>query len=309
MIKQYDVLTFGDICMDLIISGKDVVPEFGQKEKLIDGYAVELGGSCPIFAGQAGKLGLRVLMAGRAGCDAFGDIACKKLAAAGVSLDCIKREKNIKTGITVHLNKGNDRAMLTYAGTMDLVEASDVDEEMLCSVRHLHIGSYFLLKKLQPHYPGIIRKIKAQGGTVSLDTNWDPDEVWDGGIRNILPYVDVLLPNENEAKALAGEMSVEKAIEKLRAFVPVIALKKGKDGAVTYTKDGIYHTPSYDVPTVDAIGAGDSFDAGFIYGYLSGRDIGECARMGCICGSLNTRAPGGMEGQPLLDELKKYLSK
>ena len=306
MEKKIDILAFGDICVDLIISGGDVVPEFGQKEKLVDDYSLEMGGSCTIFACQAAKLGLKTVVAGKVGNDRFGEVVCRTLEEAGVSLDYIAKENALKTGISVALNTGNDRAILTYSGTIDSMEPKDIDYELLKSVRHLHIGSYFLMKKLQPCYMDIIKTIKDNGGTISLDTNWDPEENWDSGVMEVIKHVDIIFPNENEAMAIMKEDNAQKALEKLKQLVPIVAVKMGKDGAVTHYNGTTISTPAVDVKKVDAVGAGDSFDGGFLYGYLTGKSIEECARIGCICGSLNTRASGGTKAQPRLDEMQKY---
>ena len=307
MKKEIDVLTFGDLCVDLIITGKDVVPEFGQKEKMVENYALEMGGSCSIFACQTGKLGLRTAVVGRVGPDQFGNLITGTLQDAGVMTDYIIIDEGQKTGLTVALNKVDDRGMLTYNGTIDGVEPEDITDELLKSVRHLHIGSYFLMKKLQPHYPEVVKKLKAYGATISLDTNWDPEEKWESGLSDILPHVDIFFPNENEAMAITRESSVEKAIEKLKEMIPILAVKKGKDGAVVYADGRIYHSPAIDVVKKDAVGAGDSFDGGFVYGFLSGRSMEDCARIANICGSLNTRMEGGTKGQPSLDEVMELL--
>lgn len=307
MIKQIDVLTFGDLCADLIITGKDVVPEFGQKEKLVDDYSLQMGGSCSIFACQTGKLALHTAIVGKVGNDRFGDLIINTLKASGVNVEYIKQDNRQKTGLTVALNNVEDRAMLTYNGTNDAVEYGDIPFELLKSVRHLHIGSYFLMKKLQPHYPEIVQKLKSFGATISLDTNWDPEDKWDNGIWDIMPYVDIFLPNENEAMAITKESSADKAIEKLKSIIPILAVKKGKDGAVVYAEGRTIYSPSIDIVKVDAVGAGDSFDGGFVYGYLSGKSLEECACTGCICGSLSTRMEGGSAGQPSLQEINKYL--
>ena len=124
--------------------------------------------------------------------------------------------------------------------------------------------------------------------------------------KNCPKGVDVIFANDNEAKALTGESSTEKAVRKLKEEVPVVALKKGKDGASVYAGENVAEAPAVDVPKADAVGAGDSFDAGFIYGFLSGMSLEDCAKAGCICGSLNTRAFGGTGGQPRLAEMMEY---
>lgn len=306
--KKYDILTFGDLCADLIINGKDVVPEFGQKEKLLDDYFIEMGGSCSIFACQTAKLGLRTALVGKLGKDQYGKLVLDTLKDAGVTTEYITTDEGLKTGLSIALNTVDDRAILTYNGTIDEVGREDISAELLSSVRHLHIGSYFLMKKIQPHYPEIINKLKKAGATISLDTNWDPDERWDSGLWDILPLIDIIFANDNEARAITGENNADIAVKKLRETVPIVVVKKGKDGAVAYEGDKIYAVPAIDVPKKDAVGAGDSFDGGFLYGYLSGRSIEESIKIGSICGSLNIRCVGGTKGQPGLNEMLGILA-
>ena len=90
MAKSWDILTIGDLCADVVLSGRDVVPEFGQKEKLVDDYILEMGGSGSIFVCQAAKLGLRSAIIGRVGNDAFGDMILKALKEAGASVKFVK---------------------------------------------------------------------------------------------------------------------------------------------------------------------------------------------------------------------------
>lgn len=306
MEKEIDVLTFGDVCVDLILSGKDVVPEFGQTEKLIDGYSLELGGSCCIFASQTAKLGLKTVLVGKVGRDQFGKFVMDTFKDVGIETDNIIVTEKEKTGISIALNKGHDRAILTYNGTIDALGIEDINEELLKKTRHLHIGSYFLMKKLQPHYPEIIRKIKSYGATVSLDTNWDPENKWERGLWDIIPLVDMIFLNENEAMAITKCDDLTAAIEKLRKLVPAVVIKQGENGAQLFSDEGAYASKAIEGPVADTVGAGDSFDGGFVYGFLTGKTKKECLDIGSICGSLNTRQYGGVKGQPLLKELLQF---
>jgi sugar/nucleoside kinase (ribokinase family) len=307
MKKQIDVLTFGDLCVDLIVDCAGAIPEFGQREKLVRDYSLEMGGSCSIFACQAAKLGLNTSVVGTIGDDQFGSLIYKILKESGVHTDYVRIDGQYKTGVSVALNNKSDRAILTYNGTIDGIERSDIAEGLLRSARHLHIGSYFLMKKIQPYYPEILKKLKEYGATISLDINWDPEEKWDSGIWNVLPYIDVFFPNENEIMAITGKSSIENAIDKLKGIVPIIALKKGKEGAEIYSQGNKYFARALEVEIADAVGAGDSFDAGFIYGMLKGLSLEMCAKIGCICGSLNTRITGGVKGQPGLEQMLAYI--
>lgn len=307
MNKKYDVITVLDTCVDFLVTGGDVIPEFGQKEKLIGDYNIEMGGSCGIFACQTAKLGLKTAGIGVVGKDAFGQMVIEKLGQAGVILDHLKVDKAQKTGVGIALCTDGDRAILTYLGTINAVGIECFSDELLSNSRHIHIGSFYLIKKLQPYYKQIVKKAKEYGTTISLDTNWDPAEKWDGGVWDILPYVDIFLPNENEAMAITKKDNLEDALKVLNEVVPIIGLKLGKKGAATYYRGKYYSAPSIDVKVVDAVGAGDTFDAGFIYGFLKGYDIEKCLQIGCICGSMNTTRAGGIAGQIYAEELLKLV--
>jgi sugar/nucleoside kinase (ribokinase family) len=304
--KKYDVITAFDICVDFLMDLGTVEPEFGQKEKLVDGYALEMGGSACIFACQCAKLGLSTTGAGTVGGDSFGAFMLDCLRRDGVDISHIRTGPD-KTALTLCLNKsGGDRSILTYMGHMDTVRKAWL-EELLPQARHLHICSYFLLKGLQAEYPTLLTKAKGLGVTVSLDTNWDPEEKWDGGIRDILPYVDVFLPNENELMLITGKDTIQEALRCAGAYVPTIAVKCGADGAYAYQRGDILQCGAMKINVADTVGAGDSFNGGFIYGFLRGLPIGDCLRAGTVCGSLNASRHGGTAGQPDLAILQKHI--
>lgn len=293
---EFDVICALDACVDFILTG-DTVPEFGQVEKWIDDYRLEMGGSLGIFACQCARLGLRTAAVAVVGEDAFGSLFIDTLKKAGVSDAYIRRDAGIKTGVTAHLVHGADRAMLTYGGSIDAITPDDLSDDVLSSARHLHIGSYYLMKKMTPHFAALARRAREMGLTVSLDTNWDPDETWDGGLRETLGHTDIFLPNENELKWISGAGDTRSALQMLGRDTPYIVVKKGAAGADLYYDGRIITAPAHSVPVADAIGAGDSFDGGFIWGSLEGLSPEGCLHAGCICGSLNVRSHGGTAGQ------------
>ncbi|HHY82255.1 MAG TPA: sugar kinase [Clostridiales bacterium] len=296
--KKFDIVTALDICVDFLLHLGEVNPEFGQKEQIIRDYGVELGGSCCIFACQAAKLGLVTKGIGVAGQDSFGSLVLEKLGEAGVITEDIRRYSSIKTGMGAALCKDNgDRAILTYTGTIDGVNPEDFTEDILRNTRHIHIGSYFLMKRLQRSYPKILKEAKKWGAAVSIDTNWDPDESWDSEIEDIFPYTDIYFGNENEAKAISGKQTVSEAVKLLSSKIPVVVIKMGEKGAAVYAEGKEYFRPALKVDVVDTVGAGDSFDAGFVYGWLKGYDFAKCLEIACLCGSCSTTRAGGIEGQ------------
>ena len=296
--KRFDVVVFGDTCVDLILKDADVVPQFGQVEKLVANYDLEMGGSCCIFAAQAAKLGLRVALLGRVGADAFGQLIVDTLSAAGVDTRHITVDGSLRTGITVHLAQGDDRAMLTHPGSLSALTIDDLSDELLRSARHLHYGSLYLQAGLLPHWIDILGRAKALGLTTSLDTNWAPDQVWDHGLARALPHVDVLLPNEQEAIQLSGQPDAESAFAYLRERVPLLVVKRDVAGALAWQGGESYAQAVLPADAGgDGVGAGDSFDAGFLAGWLAGLPVPTSLAIGCECGRAVAGAAGGTAGQ------------
>jgi ribokinase len=297
--KQYDILTLGDMCVDLIVTGDDMVPQFGQFEKLVGNYELEMGGSCNIFACQAAKLGLRAGIIGRVGEDDFGRLVLRRLIESGVDVQHVIVDPALKTGLGIALCQGNDRAILTYLGSLNAVFPEQVSDDLLRSARHLHHGSFFLHTNLRSAIPDIFARARSFGLSTSLDTNWDPTEKWNSTLQQTLLLTDVFLPNEHEAKFISKTSNVEQAIRVFqRMGVAVIAVKQGEAGALVVSRSE-RHTCVLPVTTGgDSVGTGDSFDAGFLAGWLQGLPLDQCLRIACHCGKEVAACIGGIQNQP-----------
>jgi sugar/nucleoside kinase (ribokinase family) len=301
MSPPYDLLVAGEINPDLILTDPDLQPRFGQAETLVEDATLTVGSSSVIYACGAARLGLKVAFIGVVGDDVFGRFMLDAMRARGVDTAPVIVDPAQNTGFSVILNRINDRSILTYLGAIAALTAEQVPDDWLRRARHLHVASYFLQTHLQPGLPGLFRRARALGLTTSLDTNWDPTGKWDG-VSDLLPLVDVFLPNENEACALTDTANVEAAARELAARSKVVAVKMGGSGGLALTRDTIQRAPALPVTVVDTVGAGDSFDAGFTYGFLQGWPLEKSLRLAVACGSLSTREAGGVAGQPTLAE-------
>ena len=305
MKPRYDLLVAGEINPDLILSG-NVDVAFGQVEKLVDSALLTVGSSSAIFACGAARLGLRVAFTGVCGDDTFGHFMLAELNSRGVDTSNVMVHPDGQTGLSLILNRGSDRAILTYPGLIAALTADDLTNKMLSNGRHLHVGSYFLQTALQAGLPDLFSRAHALGLTTSLDTNWDPSGLWHG-FDQLLEQVDVLLPNVKEALSLTGTDDPGFAIKHLNECCPVVAIKMGAEGAVACSGEDTVHAPAVKVAVVDTVGAGDSFDAGFLYGYLNGWRLERSLQLAVACGSLSTRGVGGVDSQPVLEEVMQYV--
>ena len=292
---RFDITIAGELNLDLILYGlpEQLPPE---RELLADRMMLTLGSSSAIVAHNLAALGSRVGFQSRIGDDPLGLISLERLQQGGVDVSCVRRVPgSTTTGLTVILHHEAWRNILTYSGTIAETCWDDLDLDYLGDSRHFHFSSYYLQRGLRPHVRELFQSLKSKGLTISLDTNDDPDDRWEGGLHEVLRYVDVFLPNEREACKAAGTEDLEGAIQKLSKVVPLVVVKVGRKGAIAQRGGERFASPAQEVVAVDTVGAGDSFDAGFLHEYVKGSDLPTCLASGNRAGALSTTRPGGTE--------------
>ncbi|MGH3505547.1 MAG: carbohydrate kinase family protein [Nocardioidaceae bacterium] len=305
---ETDVVVLGDCNADLVVNGGEVEPAFGQAERIVDEAKLTIGGSGAIFAVGAARLGLRTALVGVVGDDTFGHFMLRALRAQGVDVSGCVVDPEVPTGLTIHLCRPGDRAMLTQPGTIAGLRPDMVDRELLRSTRHVHVSSYFLQTGLWDGLSGLLDECRSAGATTSADPNWDPSGTWDQGLHELIPFLTCFLPNGQEAVAMTGTSTVETAVETLASPGVTIAVKLGSDGAVARLGGESYRTPTLaGLEPCDTVGAGDSFDAGFVAGLLSGWGVDRCLALAAACGALSVRGPGGTDAQPTREEALRAL--
>jgi sugar/nucleoside kinase (ribokinase family) len=291
----YDLLVVGDCNPDLLLAGGDVEPEFGQREKLVDNASLVVGGSAAIAACGAARLGLRTAFVGAVGRDLFGTFMLDALTERGVDVTGCVVDAAVPTGLTVALVRGDDRAILTAPGAIPVLRADQVDRSLLGSARHLHVASFHLLDGLRPGLEGLVAEAHATGLTVSLDPQGDPGGGDAAMLARLAAGIDVLFVNEQEDAALDS------------SGCPLVVVKRGARGALARTAGGVVEAQAVPVSALDATGAGDSFDAGFLAAWLDSGGVPAALALGCACGALSARALGGTASQPTLEEARSVL--
>jgi sugar/nucleoside kinase (ribokinase family) len=292
---RFDVTIAGELNLDLILYGlpEQLEPE---RELLADRMTLTLGSSSAVVAHNLSALGSRVGFQSRIGDDPLGRISLERLREGGVDVSKVRVVPGATTtGLTVILHQKQWRNILTYAGTIAELTWNDLDLDYLSDSRHFHFSSYYLQKSLQPRVAELFQYLKSKGLTISLDTNDDPDDRWEGGLNDLLRHVDLFLPNEREACKAARAEQLEDAIGKLSRRVPLLVVKLGRKGALAQKGAERFSAASKEVVPVDSVGAGDSFDAGFLHEYALGSDLATCLASGNRAGALSTTRPGGTE--------------
>lgn len=304
---QFDVTLAGEITVDLLMYGlPEELPL--ERELLASRMALTLGGSSAITAHNLAVLGSRTGFIPQLGADPFTDICVQALLHAGVDLSSAVRPKpDVGTGLTVLLQHERGRRALTYSGTISDLRYEDLDLAYLASAKHFHLSSFFLQSGLRNDVPKLLAAMRQAGLTTSLDTNDDPENSWKGPITETFAHLDILMPNEREACQLANESSLEDAIDKLAEMIPMLVIKRGAAGALLVHQGLRYEAPGHLTEVVDVIGAGDSFNAGFLHAFVHGAGLRDCLALGNACGAYSTTASGGTRAFSEPQRMQEFL--
>lgn len=306
--KKIDVLVAGEINPDLILHG-DVEPIFGQFEKLVDMVDLTIGSSSVIFACGLAKLGLNVSFIGYVGDDVFGHFMLEEMINKGIDISNVIISSKLQTGLSVILNRDEDRAILTFLGAINELKEIDISDDLLKRSIHLHVASYFLQTKLRKNVDILFSRANNLGLTTSLDTNWDPEEKWIG-LDDVLKHTNIFLPNEKEAASIIGSNNISRNLTELQKNCSIVAIKNGGDGSIAKNDKEICEVDAMKMQVVDTIGAGDSFNAGFVFGFLEKWSLKKCLQFASVCGSLSTQGSGGIQSQPdfnfALNKMEEY---
>ena len=292
--KHFDISVVGELNADLILYGLPQTLE-PEREHLASDFAITLGSSSAIFAHNISMLGSRVGFSSCIGADPLGKFCVDRLLDSGVDVSGVRTIPDKTTGVTVILPLGKQRQILTYLGTTLDLQFAHLDLNYLCSASHFHLSSFFLLRALRPRIPELFSQMKASGLTTSLDTNDDPEGLWAEDAKTVLKSVDIFLPNEREACRLAGTADVQSALDKLSPLVPIVVIKCGPNGAFAKRSKNQFHAPALAVQPVDTVGAGDSFNAGFLHKFILRASLEECLEYGNTVAALSTTRAGGTE--------------
>ncbi len=305
--KKWDVYVYGDVNIDIVIPGVEKFPEPGQEEE-VPVMETFVGGGSALFALGIGKLGLRPVFQGEIGDDCYGEFIRRKFREGNVDQSLLRTSSTEKTGISLSFTNEHDRCFLSYRGTNAKIRIEEVDLAQAAQANHIHVTGY-AGEANHDSYLKFLKKVKADtGASVSFDVGWDPTGVWKPEIYELFPFIDILFMNQTEAAHYSRMSSPQETAADFARHCGTSVIKMGKMGSIAARGSGQYRAASCQVEAVDTTGAGDSFNAGFIYGFLKGKSVEECLKCGNGCGALSVTALGGNTGFPDERRLMEFIA-
>lgn len=298
----YDVLVVGRPSFDLVFTGLPAWPSVGR-EIFASDLTMSAGGTYNVVAALH-RLGVQVGMIGTVGNDVWSRQAFAVMEAEGVDTALMQTLDHPLPVLSICMTHEGDRGFLTHEYVHPDV-SPDCAAHVLKVLRHEY--ARFVQACLNPDLAAYAQLARERGMRVIVDCGWDEPWLTSRQIRTLMPLADIVFANEPEACAIAGAPDPLTALRRLGEVVPFVVVKRGIEGASAVVEGREYHAPTVATEVVDATGAGDCFNAGFIYGLVQERSIDDCLRIGNICGGLSVAAPGGYAGAPTESELLERL--
>ena len=305
MERKFDVLVIGDINPDIMMIDYSKLPEPGQ-ELHVRKTQFALGGGAAITGTGFAKMGLKTAIYSFLGNDTFGEIMLRELKKTGVNTDYITMRDDVGTGVSIALTTDKDRSFLTYQGTNQVLDVEKIGDDVLATANHIHLLNYSADK--HDVYVKFLKRLRALGKTVSFDIGYDASEEWSESIRDIVELVDVFAPNDVEARKYTRTETIEDAMKVFADWGNTVVIKNGSKGSIAWQNRVFARAKPFRVHCVDTTGAGDSFNCGFVYGWLKGLPLEECLTYGNAVGAKCVEAYGGTPGVPTIDVIEEMVN-
>ncbi|HXX27006.1 MAG TPA: ribokinase [Terriglobales bacterium] len=273
---------------------------------LAKGYRVDFGGKGSNQAVACARLGASVSLIAKVGRDNFGEMALNLHRRERVDIDSVIQVPDQPTGVGFIVVDANGNNSITIdPGANDLLTAKEVFE----GLRTLTPGAVVLTQLEIP--------VEAAGAAVARGRERQALTILNPAPARILPdsvlqLVDVLTPNQSEAKVLIGEspeaaMEPERvAQELLRRGVKQVVTTLGERGALIATANSCLHIPAIKVFARDTTGAGDSFNAGLAVALSCGEQLDDAVRFGVVTGGLAVTQEGVVPSLPTRNEVLQF---
>lgn len=293
---KHDVIFIGSTCCDLIFNGLPSLVQLGE-EIWAEQLELTVGGMMNSAAALA-RLGLRVGLTAEIGEDLWGKIILSKMMEEGIDIQFVQKHVGPYPQVTVALNFMNDRSFVSYAEKRNLQQYM---QHVIQVMRNSSAAVYHI--SAQQEYAELILAARQEQKVICLDTSWNEAWLQSSELKALIRLADIFMPNLKEAQMITGRQDPHEALVELSALCPLVVIKLGEDGALCQTGGKQYHSPAFPANVLDSTGAGDCFAAGFLYGWITRKDIEESLAIANYCGSKCVEALGGYTGAPTLDQL------
>ena len=304
--RSQRLVVFGEFFLDLIFYDLPNLPRLGEEVKTRL-FAELPGGGLATTALVAAGLGTSTAVVTRVGLDARLSPAWQKLVKSSVSIEACEFSGKFPTARTVCAAYDGDRMMITHDAINQKLEkllSLPAVQELLRTSKHLHLAC--ALCPVRTWLP-VIRRLRAQGLSISADIGWNPEMFRSRDLPQLLGELEFTFPNEAEARAITEDSNIEQALKKLARWARVPVIKLGSTGSIAIQNGKVARAKSIRVRSIDATGAGDAFNGGFLHAYIQGWPLQDCLRAGNVCGALATTAAGGSSAIPKPKKLKQLM--
>jgi sugar/nucleoside kinase (ribokinase family) len=287
------VLVMGGLIIDQYLL-VDQYPGRGEDVLISDSFK-RVGGSTINVACTLKNLGVDAYPVSTIGNDKYGSMIENYLLEANIKKNCVRVDKGEATGYClVIVDSSSERTFMTYKGCEGKFSPALIDDKLLTEIAFVYITGYYLQGQDAAAVISFIKNIKESGASIMFDPGPLVDEIEPTILCSILTLSDVFIPNVKELKKIKDKLAITEEFNEwaIKYNINYLIIKNGNAGVIAYQANQRYQLPAFKVAAIDTTGAGDSFAAGCIYGFLNHLALEEILKLGCACGALSTTVVG-----------------
>src|SRR5690625_4141895 len=310
--EQFKALTIGDGLVPMNPTSKGPLRIVNQFERKISGAELN-------FAIGASRLDLSSKWISRLGNDECGKMIFNYSRGEGIDVSDVVLVDGYPTPLNFKEIRGDGSGKTFYYRSNSPIltlGAEEFNEAMFHEIDVLHLSGVFLsvMKDNYSLIEKIIELAQKNDVIISFDPNirlkmWEIEEA-KPFYRKIFPYIDILLSGMNEIKLIANIESKDDIASFSEEYnIRDVVIKMGSKGSMMYRDKKWMEMAAHEVHVVDTVGAGDGFDAGYIYGFLHDYKPRELLNFSNGVGAIVTTVSGDNEGLPYLNEVNALINK
>ena len=270
-------------------------------------YETVTGGAAGNTVFMLARLGQQCAMLGMTGRDKFGQIYRNTFAKYGGSTEYLFESDTPNGACLALITPDSERTMRSCLSAALEINSSMVEAVDFSKFDVVYIECYAIFN--QEYFEAVIRAAKAAGCEVAIDLgSFEIVGMFRERMKALVEEdAEIILANEDEARALFGDLPAEEMLGRLAEHAKVAVLKLGKNGSMICSGNEVYRIEAPIVEAIDTTAAGDIWAAGFFYGYLNDRPLDECGKYGSLLAAEVVQIIGSQIPEQRLDALRGKL--
>lgn len=300
---NFDIIGWGALNIDRLCHVNEFAPSDG--ETYINNETKACGGSASNTIIGISKLGLNTGYIGKVGTDSNGKLMKQYLEDNNVNTDHLIVEEGETGEVIGFVDNTGDRKLYVTPKVNDKISNDEINRDYIKNTKILHLTSFVGLNPEDPSINTQMELLEELPDDIII--SFDPGMLYVNRgkefMDKLISYTDILLINETELLMTTGKDTLKEAVDIIAPQVDILVVKRSTEGSYIRKGNEEYNVGIFKVDTVDTTGAGDAYNAGFLYGILNNYPLEDSGIIGSYIAAQSTIKPGATESIPYIKDI------